>query len=254
MRNMSADIVSQTDQPFIYERDMRITSAYCGNSTETDVCHVMELMQDCFTEYLSLLHCDNIRLHREFRRYWVVMRAYCRFGTAAQWNETIHARTSVIKRTPMIFETEIVLTHSDGSLVADGVQQLCVLDMAEHKPCKLDFLPELTSFPCAAPLGEAHRFLRLVPPQVALSYETVIRATDVDSNGHMNNIAYVRAVLNAFSVKELKTTPIASLEMHYDGECFENETLVVSRADDEKKSCVMARTEHGGATAFILFS
>lgn len=251
---MPTNVVSQIDQPFVYEREMYIASAYCGNSTETDTCHIMALMQDCFTEYLSLLHCDNIRLHREFCRYWIVMRAYCRFGTAAQWNETIRARTSVIKRTPMIFETEIILTHSDGSLVADGVQQLCVLDMASHKPCKLDFLPELMSFPCATPLGEAHRFLRLVPPQMAPLYETVIRSTDVDSNGHMNNIAYVRAILNAFSVKELQTNRIASLEMHYDGECFENETLVISRADDGKKSCVIARTDHGGATAFIIFS
>lgn len=50
---------------------------------------------------------------------------------------------------------------------------------------------------------------------------------DIDINHHMNNVAYLRILLNCFTVEQLHSHIIKSIEIHYGKSCFENETLKI---------------------------
>jgi len=46
-----------------------------------------------------------------------------------------------------------------------------------------------------------------------------VRSTDIDLGHHMNNVAYVRLLLDCFSAKELASGNIQSVELHYSTPC-----------------------------------
>lgn len=52
-----------------------------------------------------------------------------------------------------------------------------------------------------------------------------VRSTDIDFGQHMNNVAYVKLLLDGFSVDELASGAIRSFEIHYNAPCLEGDRL-----------------------------
>ena len=57
--------------------------------------------------------------------------------------------------------------------------------------------------------------------------EYTVRPTDIDFGQHMNNVSYIRVILDCFSAKTIASGTISSIEAHYAAPCLENETLCV---------------------------
>ena len=79
-----------------------------------------------------------------------------------------------------------------------------------------------------------------------------VRVTDaeIDDNGHMNNVAYVRLLLDCFSAKELASGMIRTIEAHYASPCLEGETLGVFCRREEGR-CRMAVKHADGRPAVL---
>ncbi len=56
-----------------------------------------------------------------------------------------------------------------------------------------------------------------------------VRSTDIDVGGHMNNTAYLNAMIGSFSVQELKAMPIRSIDAVFRAPCFEGDELIWRR-------------------------
>jgi hypothetical protein len=52
-----------------------------------------------------------------------------------------------------------------------------------------------------------------------------VRSTDIDLGGHMNNVAYVRAVYGLLSTEARRTAPQNEVEIAFRSPCYEGETL-----------------------------
>ena len=76
-----------------------------------------------------------------------------------------------------------------------------------------------------------------------------VRSTDIDVGGHMNNAAYVRALLGAFATEELKTLHIGRMDVIFRSPCFEGETLSLERRKSE--SGLDLRFVKDGGTALL---
>lgn len=59
-----------------------------------------------------------------------------------------------------------------------------------------------------------------------------VRPTDIDFGRHMNNVAYIRVLLDCFSAKQIASGTISSIEAHYASPCLEGETLSVYQKQD----------------------
>ena len=58
-------------------------------------------------------------------------------------------------------------------------------------------------------------------------------STDIDLGGHMNNVAYIRALLSGFSNRELRKLNIARMDAVFRSPCFEGETLTLQQRPSE---------------------
>lgn len=86
--------------------------------------------------------------------------------------------------------------------------------------------------------------------QDELVYPHPVRATDIDMGRHMNNVVYIRLLLDCFSAKELASGMIRTIEAHYASPCLEGETLGVFCRREEGR-CRMAVKHADGRPAVL---
>lgn len=79
-----------------------------------------------------------------------------------------------------------------------------------------------------------------------------VRSTDIDVGHHMNNLAYVRALLGCLSAEEL--TRVRSFEIHYGTPCLEGESLTLCRRADGEAVRLAAKKENGKAAVLARLS
>ena len=60
-----------------------------------------------------------------------------------------------------------------------------------------------------------------------------VRSTDIDVGGHVNNVAYVRALLGSFSNAELKELNVKKMDVVFRTSCYEGDQLELSRRKTE---------------------
>ena len=93
------------------------------------------------------------------------------------------------------------------------------------------------------------RFRDDLLPEELVQRHTV-RSTDIDMGHHMNNVAYVRLLLDCFPASVLAGGEIASMEIHYAAPCLEGEELSVL-CRREGGICRMAVRKPDGKTAVL---
>lgn len=72
-----------------------------------------------------------------------------------------------------------------------------------------------------------------------------IRSIDIDFEGHMNNVAYLRALFGLFSRAELEKMDLKEIELHYKASCYEGDRLLWYRRSGENGLQLCARLENG---------
>lgn len=64
--------------------------------------------------------------------------------------------------------------------------------------------------------------------------EYTVRSIDIDFEGHMNNVAYIRALIGLFSRKELEELDPKFIEVQYKTSCYEGDKLLWYRAETDE--------------------
>lgn len=60
-----------------------------------------------------------------------------------------------------------------------------------------------------------------------------VSSTDIDVGGHMNNTAYVRAVMGSLSNKEIEELNIKRMDVIFRAQCFEGDELTLQKVQSE---------------------
>ena len=124
---------------------------------------------------------------------------------------------------------------SDGKTLVEGKTEWLMIEKATgriHKvadayPMDMDHLEDKV---CSEPFVRINKddFIECGRMQ-----EYVVKSTDIDFVQHMNNVAYVKLVMDLFSCKEIEDMSISEMEVAYKEQCYEGETLTlkIKRAD-----------------------
>ena len=119
----------------------------------------------------------------------------------------------------------------DGELLAEAKTDFVDTNIRTHQLVKVtDFFPqqeEITRSLAdqALPLPEA---APRISPDFSEGEEKgtyTVRSTDIDLGGHMNNVAYLRAIMGLFSCREIEDMAWSDIDIAYRKPCFEGEVL-----------------------------
>lgn len=152
----------------------------------------------------------------EHRAFWVAVRTRVRLYDLPELMETVHAKTWPVLSGRVKCDRCYRLTRN-GETVAEGRTEWAGQNMDTGRPMKIDDfgypaqMEHLTEKVCDGPFT---RF-REQPLEENFLTAYTVGSRDIDIGQHMNNVAYVRALLGTFSVAELAGMDIEEVEIYY---------------------------------------
>lgn len=236
-----------------YERDVLVSSTLVDSTCHMSLFQADMLLQDAMTELFYSYGCDAVRLSRDYGAVWAVARSKLILDRLPFWMDLVHLRVFPVKITPVSIHVDLLLEGRDGAPLIRGKQELCAVDVKGHGLRRVD----TTSFP---------RELPLLPPAVTTPFRRkkvslgeedlrcrhVVRYSDTDMNRHMNNVAYVRLLLDAFPATFWTDRAVAEFDIQYVSECLEGEELaVLARQEGDELDVLMQTGDRVCARAFL---
>ena len=232
-----------------YSREILITPGLCDYSARLGVGYIFTLFMDIASEHAERLGMGkDAMLARDL--FWI----------------TVKTKVHIIKRPPMMTETSLetwpavpgrhlcnryYVLRSGDEVLAEGRTEWAVMNIKKQSLenisalYPLDIVPEGESV-CDEPVA---RLSRDITDCEKIGAYTV-KSTDIDIGGHMNNVAYVFAVLSLFSVAEQKDMRITDMEVSFAAQCFEGDVLTAYKRITDKGTEVLL-TREDGTVAFM---
>ena len=235
-----------------FEKKLIITPDYCDASARMSPVAVFTIFQGIAAEHAEALGVGGAAMARR-GEFWLTVHTRVDFFhhaglvqevTACTWPERCEERAVRCFR-------GYSLHREDGKLVALGRTQWAILG-PEGQLMHFDQSGFPANYPYAQRAGIAERPARFQDDftEADLIHSCAVRSTDIDMGRHMNNVAYVRLLLDQFPAATLAEGNISSIEIHYAAPCLEGETLRIFRKQQENL-CRMAVKKADGKTAVL---
>ncbi len=221
----------------------------CDSSAKLGIPDTFALFMDAATEHACALGCGLDTLGQR-GLFWLTVRTRVRFFRRAHMLERV--TLSTWPETPGKLRTNRdYRIEQGGELLAAGKTEWTVLDRNTGRlhPLEDVFTPGL-EFGSEAVWTEPFTRMRDEPMETFARY--TVRSTDIDLGGHMNNVAYLRALAGAFTCEAWQALHIRELEIAYRASCFEGDTLLwQKRADPDGSLSLRAALEEGKTIALL---
>lgn len=206
------------------------------------------------TQELAEIHAATLGLSRAFLiekgmcwvlyRQQVVMHRYPTFG------EEVVLTTWPGKVEGPMFPRHYTITTPDGAPVGEIVTTWVLMDIHTRRPMRPSALPGTLpadeSRKASLPLPGMLRITGAAPRE-----DRVVRYSDLDVNGHMNNTRYIDWICDLLDLQTLHARGLASLQINYISEALGAETLTLATlADDAGGLLVQGTRASDGRTVF----
>lgn len=216
------------------KKEITVLSSLCDAEGKLGIPNVFDICMDLAAEHAAKLHVSYYDMLAE-RCYWVAVRTRVRFYRRPKLMESVHAETWPAKPGVAKCDRFYRITAGD-EILAEGRTEWTAQDLDTgmvRRSSSYGYPSELTHREdrvCESPFTRFRDFDGT--EEVSASPYTVC-AMDIDMGKHMNNVAYIRMLLNTFTTDELAFMDISEMEISYRLGCYEGEALQIERVRRE---------------------
>lgn len=233
-----------------FDKPYRIGPSDCDHTARLSIPAAFDLFMDMAAE-----HAEDLGIGASFmmknNKFWLTAKTRVKFLRRPFMMENVMLSTWPLMPRGVQEIRDYSISSADGKVIAFGKTQWAVLDTKTGSLVKIqDLFDEEWELETDAVLDEP--FARV--SEDVTDCEEIgtykVRSNDIDLGGHMNNVAYVRALMNAFGTAELDAMKISDMEICYKNSCFEGDILTFYRRNtDGGIETVVKRAD--GSTAVL---
>lgn len=223
------------------------TAPNVGFDGKMSVADIMETVQ-----YAVMLHTVEMdvgyqKILSEYNGKWVIAKLRMEFDGIPENGSALHIETWPHKAGMLKFGRSFCITDGADKSYVRGYSDWCIIDADtfEMKRARdiafpdIDYITDkVITSKYSKPSGAEGNFV----------YDKTVRVSDLDINGHVNNVNYIRMAMDCFTSDELRALELKSFEMHFTEQCFEGEKISLCRADADGIIEIYAKKE--GAEVF----
>lgn len=212
-----------------YIKRQKVNASITDSLVNLSAVGCFQLVQDAVTELMGQLKIDGITAKREYNAVWVIIRNRIKFLKSPTWNDEIVTEGFISSKALATITLDVAIRSSSGELCAYARVEVCALDMDTGRIRRVSTVGVNESITTEE--AEDNVTFAKFADMAAAEVESVrVRYTDIDFSRHTNNIAYVRYILNTYSVAEMEARPIKEMEMVYANQSYEKDLLSVKKA------------------------
>lgn len=190
-------------------------------------------LQTAALGHSDALNIGHDRMLRDYGCLWMLMRS--RISLSRLPIERPRVETFLRRPRPTASVRDFTVFDGD-EVVGTAVQTWVLADAQTRRLVNLKHIDCLFSLPAPTPERTELPERFALPDSLPIVDRRRIRPDEIDENGHLNNVCYIRRAEGLFPA------PQSALTIHYERECFADELLTLEASPD---GCVRGVRENG---------
>lgn len=168
---------------------------------------------------------------------WVLSRIHLRFNRYPQWRDKVNLKTWHKGIAKLFYLRDFILSDSNGDTLAVATSSWLIIDLNTRRLVRNS---DLASSPekCTKEDAIAEPANKVVLP-VDIEPELVrkhpVTWSEIDTNGHVNNVDYVVWAIDAVKTEDIKEHQLKELLINYDAEVRPGDIVKISRVRIENE-------------------
>lgn len=225
----------ETNHTGRYQKRLRVTPSLCDASFRLGIAQQIALLQDAAAEHAEALGVGGAAM-TERGAFWIAVHTRAEFFDTAKMMAPLTVATWPLRCAPEDLRlNRLYRIESEGRVLCEGRTEWMILNTKTGRLLRArdaGFPTDMTYWDeqvCTAP------FTRVADTftEDDVVYRRKAVFSDIDSGAHMNNVAYVRAMLDSFTVAEMSALRPKSMEIRYHEPCREGDVFAVCRKETE---------------------
>lgn len=206
---------------------------------------VLGYLQEAATMAALELHVSGPEAVAKYNCVWMIVRMWVRLDRPLRWNETVTVQTwhRGAKGASSYRDFDLFV---DGEQVGEAVSSWVLADRDNFKLLRLDNVVEFHG----TDGGERCKSIKLhrmkMPVEPTGREERVMRYSDTDINGHVNNIKYADFACDALHLEDkLGDAFVHEIYLNYANQCMAGETIELETAVEDGQCWVRGGDGNG---------
>ena len=232
----------------ILEKKITIAPSMADFEGKLGYHHTFGLFMDIASEHADILGIGMNELKKK-DMFWLTAKTKVIFNRRPRLGDEVILRTWPDKPEKIRANRSYSICDKDGDMIL-GKTEWAVINFKTKTLVAVDGIyPEELKFATVPAVTEQFPRIPTSDSDDGKKISHAIRSADVDIGGHMNNTAYVRALVDCFSCEELKKLNVTKIDVMYRAQCYEGDVLTFVRKDFDGFSFVTA--EKDGAAVLL---
>jgi acyl-ACP thioesterase len=186
-----------------------------------------------YFQEIASLHADNlgvgINTIEQIGVRWALIRIRVDIIRNPLMNEEVFIETGYPEPKKFEFIRDYSVKDNGGNIIVKAISSWIIFDIETKELRKRDLItngfPQSTKDRALDCRFEKLRALG----QPEMVYKKVIRYSDIDFNGHLNNSKYIDFIMDCFTMKDHKKYRVKTIEVNYTSEALPEDTIVFYR-------------------------
>ena len=209
-----------------YVCNTRVPFSETGAIEGLSVIGAAQIIEDCVCAFFAAIGKTNEILKAEYNALWVFVKNKVTKRALAKWNEDITVESFFTNKTAATVVVDTIVKNSKGETALAARTELCVIDLTTQRVRRIssiDFPEDVGIYPSVAGFD----FARFPAVDMREKYKFNVPSTSIDLCGHVNNVEYLRFVLNATSAETEIFRPVREIEINFVAQACEGEKLTL---------------------------
>ncbi|MBO7215075.1 MAG: hypothetical protein J6V66_06235 [Clostridia bacterium] len=197
-----------------------VYASQCNDKQVLRTDAILNFFQDLATEHAIELKTDYHSLKSASNAFWVISKIKFKRVGQIRHHDAVTVSTWPIKPQSIRFMRDYNIKGENGEI--HGTSEWCVLDFNTMSLRRLDTISypaDMEHIETRAEVSPFNRFREEVLPE-HYSYTYTAEYSDIDVNGHVNNVVYAKMALNTFTPCEFDEKDYNAFEIHFLSQCF----------------------------------
>lgn len=214
-----------------YEATFCIGAGEAGLNLQCRPSGVLSILQEGATQAACQFHASGPEMRERHNALWMVTRMWYHLDQPLMWNDEVTLRTwHRGGRGPAMYRDFDLFV--DGKPMGEAVSIWVLVNEKDRRLLRLSDVGELA----ATDGGELCKSKKLsglrMPEDMAFVEERKFHYSDIDCNGHVNNVRYADLAADAAGLEaRLDSQFVSSLQIGYIKECMAGESIRVQKSE-----------------------
>ena len=169
---------------------------------------------------------------------WVLSRTHVKFINTPKWRQEVNLKTWHKGVSKLFYLRDFILSDKEGNPMILATTSWLIIDMNTRRLVRNNDLA-LSDTAMDAIATPADKVVVPVDIEPELVRKHPITWSEIDTNGHVNNVKYVVWAIDAVKTEDIKERPLKELLINYDAEVMPGDVVKIFRVRQETEEGIV---------------